>query len=214
MLRSDLKNLLGPTSPPFWLRALLFAVAYFLCAEIGNFLRPPAAGQTYVIFWLPTGLYVAVLLIHAPRQWGWFIGAALPANLAFDLSKGTPPYLILAFFASNTVQAALGAWLVQTFVSRQPRLRTVKEFFGFILAAGIGSTFFGALIGAGALWAAGLAKDFFAGGTDLVGQLRHGRVVVESGRYHLRAIPLIILGRFRNESAAAESSKESGCMVA
>jgi two-component system sensor histidine kinase UhpB len=160
MLRSELLRLFGPTPLPLWLRAILFAAVYYLCAVVGNFLTPATAGRTYVIFWLPAGLYVAVLLLHAPRQWGWFIAAALPANLAFDLTKGTPLYLIIAFYASNTVQATLGAWLVQTFVSPQTRLRNVKEFFGFIALAGIFSTVFGALIGAGALHAAGLNGDF------------------------------------------------------
>lgn len=160
MLRSELRRLFGSAPPPFWLRALVFAVAYFLCAAAGDFLTPPASGRTYVIFWLPAGLYVAVLLLHAPRQWGWFIAAALPANLAFDLTKGTPFYLILAFYLSNTVQATLGAWLVQTFVSPTARLRTVKEFFGFLALAGIISTLFGALIGAGALYAVGWNNDF------------------------------------------------------
>ena len=161
MLRSELKRLFGPNPPPLWLRAVLFAAAYFLLAQTGNFLTPSASGKTYVIFWLPAGLYAAVLLLHAPRQWGWFIAAALPANLAFDLAKGTPVYLILAFYASNTVQATLGAWLVQTFVGRETRLRTVKEFFGFIGLAGIFSTAFGAFIGAGALHLAGLSDDLF-----------------------------------------------------
>ncbi len=161
MLRSELKRLFGPNPPPLWLRAVLFAAAYYLLAETGNFLTPPTSGKTYVIFWLPAGLYAAVLLLHAPRQWGWFIAAALPANLAFDLTKGTPVYLILVFYASNTVQATLGAWLVQTFVGRETRLRTVKEFFGFIGLAGIFSTAFGAFIGAGALHLAGLSGDLF-----------------------------------------------------
>ena len=149
MLRSELQRLFGPTPFPVWLRAILFAAAYYLCAEVGNFLTPATAERTYVIFWLPAGLYVAVLLLHAPRHWGWFIAAALPANLAFDLSKGTPFYLILVFYASNTVQATLGAWLVQTFVSRQTRLRNVKEFFGFIVLAvppvGVGNLAYGIL---------------------------------------------------------------------
>jgi integral membrane sensor domain MASE1 len=138
MLRDDLKSIFGPTSPPLWLRALRFAVAYFLCAEVGNFLTPP--GHTYVSFWLPVGLYVAVLLLNEQRHWAWFMVAALPANLLFDLLKGTPWQLGLAFYAANTLQAGLGAWLVQTLVAKQPRLRTVKEFFGFLALAGIFAT--------------------------------------------------------------------------
>lgn len=158
MLRSEPKSMFGSALSSPWFRALLFAAAYFLCAQIGNFLTPP--GRTDVIFWLPAGLYVAVLLLNEPRHWGWFIAAALPANLLFDLLKGTSWYLILAFYAANTLQAALGAWLVHTFVAKPTRLRTVKEFFGFLALAGIFATAWGAIVGAGVLHAAGLSEDF------------------------------------------------------
>jgi PAS domain S-box-containing protein len=148
----------GSALPSPWFRALLFAATYFLCAQIGNFLTPP--GRTDVIFWLPAGLYVAVLLLNEPRHWGWFMAAALPANLIFDLLKGTSWYLVLAFYAANTLQAALGAWLVHTFVAKPTRLRTVKEFFGFLALAGIFATALGAIVGAGVLHAAGLSEDF------------------------------------------------------
>ena len=66
MLRFGWKDIFGQNPSPLWLRVLLFGLGYFLCAEVGRFLSP--AGGTYVSFWLPAGLYVAVLLLNERRD--------------------------------------------------------------------------------------------------------------------------------------------------
>src|SRR3989441_13222525 len=84
-------------------RAVLFSVAYFVCAEAGGFLS--VRDSSYVSFWLPAGLYVSVLLLNERRAWPWLALAAFPANLAFDLFHGTKFVAILIFYSANTVQA-------------------------------------------------------------------------------------------------------------
>jgi len=158
MLRSGLKNIFGPNPSPLWLRALLFGIAYFLCAEAGRFLSPP--GGTYVSFWLPAGLYVSVLLLNERRDWLWLVLAATAANFLFDVIKGTAWPLVLVFCAANALQATLGAWLVQRFVTKRPSLATVKEFFGLLGLAGILATFLGAVIVASVLSLAGLSPSW------------------------------------------------------
>src|SRR5690606_10294294 len=67
-------------------------------------------------------------------------------------------------YVANTLQAVLGAWLVQTFVSKRVTFSTVKEFFGFFAFAGLFPTLLGAIIGAGVLHFSGLANDVLQAG--------------------------------------------------
>lgn len=158
MLRNGLADAIGLRSSPLWLRAVLFGLAFFVCAILGEYLSP--RGHAYVSFWLPAGLFVAVLLLQERRDWPWLILAGLPANVCFDVLKGVPWYLGALFYVGNTVQAVLGAWLVERFVVRRPAFRTVKEFFGYLGLAGILATLPGAALGAAALYLAGLDGDF------------------------------------------------------
>jgi signal transduction histidine kinase len=148
----------GGGSLPEWQRALLFGVAYYLVAELGRFLS--VRDSTYISFWLPAGLYVAVLLLNETRTWPWLVVAGFAANLAFDLMHGTNLVVALLFCATNVVQSVSGAWLVRRFVRERPRLTTVKEFFGFMGFAAVLSNILGAAMGAATLVAFGLSDSF------------------------------------------------------
>lgn len=141
-----------------WRRAALFSLAYFLCAWLGSFLS--VRNNTSVSFWLPAGLYVAVLLMNERRDWWWFVLAAFPANLVFDLLRGTSIIPILFFYAANTVQSVTGAWLVKQFVAARPTLATLKEFIGLVFFSAVLSTMLGAAIGAATLVACGFSHSF------------------------------------------------------
>src|SRR5262245_37001744 len=147
MSRNGAQRIFGRITEPLWLRALLFSLAYFTSAEVGGYLS--ARGGTYVSFWLPAGLYVAVLLLNAQRDWPWLILGALVGNFAFDLLHGTKPVIIFLFFFANTVQSGLGAWLTKRFVAKRPTLSTLREFVGLLGFAAILGTMIGAVIGAG-----------------------------------------------------------------
>ncbi len=77
------------TSRSLWQKAAWFGTAYFFCAEVSSYLS--ARGGTFVSFWLPAGLSVAVLLLNRTRDWPWFLLAALPANFSFDLLHDPKP---------------------------------------------------------------------------------------------------------------------------
>src|SRR5215469_6112271 len=115
-----------PNPFPLWVRASLFAVAYFACAELGNLLS--IRDGVDVSFWLPAGLFVAVLLLAERPDWPWLIGAAVLANALFDSIKGAKPVLIVLFVGGNVLQALLGAWLLRRFIGKKPNFTTVKEF--------------------------------------------------------------------------------------
>jgi PAS domain S-box-containing protein len=143
---------------PLWQRAALFGVAYFICAEAGSFLS--VRGGTFLAFWLPAGLFLAVLLLNSTHDWPWLVLAVLPANLLFDHFYGTKFLMILAFYCANAIQAVTGAWLVRRFVAERPTLANLKEFFGVVGFAAIFSSMLGAAIGAGALVYFGLSRSF------------------------------------------------------
>ena len=141
--------------PPLWVRAVVFGVAYLACATLGRFLsfRPEA----FISFWLPSGLFVATLLIHERRHWPAFIVAGWLANTGFDLSNGQTLQITTLFSLANTLNAATGAWLVQRFITERPTLGTMREVAGLLslttisaaLGASIGAAVVAHLLGAG-----------------------------------------------------------------
>src|SRR6266851_10421390 len=155
---SKFARILGRIPFPLWRRAVLFSVAYLVCAEAGSFLS--VRSILYVSFWLPAGLYVSVLLLNEGRAWPWLVLAAFPANLLFDLFHGTKFVSILLFYCANTVQAVTGAWLVRRFVAERPTLATLKEFVGLLGFAAVLSPTLGATLGAATLSITGLSHSF------------------------------------------------------
>jgi PAS domain S-box-containing protein len=151
-------NPFGQAPTSLWLRAVWFSIGYFLCAEASIFLYVP--GSPFIAIWLPTGLYVAVLLLNRTRDWPWLVLAVLPANLVFDFWHGTKLTSILVFYCTNTVEAVVGAWLVRRFVAERPTLASLKEFLGLMGFSAVFSTMLGATISAGMLTALGASHSF------------------------------------------------------
>jgi PAS domain S-box-containing protein len=141
-----------------WQRAVIFCLAFWASAKVSQFLC--ATGSSYVSFWLPAGIYVAVLLRNPSRTWPWFLLAALIANLAFDLPHGTPFGTTLGFYLANTVQALTGALLVRRFVAVRPDISILKEFLGLAVCAAGLATLIGATIGATTIISSGLGHSF------------------------------------------------------
>lgn len=151
------------TSLPLWATVLLFALGYLACAGLGRFLS--LNPHKFVAFWLPSGLYVATLLLQPRRAWPWFVGAAVAANLTFDLLNGQRALLSLCFCAGNSLEALAGAWLVQRFVSPRPSLTSAPEVLGLLFFSALLSTTLSATIGATTLTQFAGAPSF--GGTWL-----------------------------------------------
>ncbi|HUB87993.1 MAG TPA: PAS domain S-box protein, partial [Verrucomicrobiae bacterium] len=137
---------------------LLFYISYVISAVVGSSLS--ATDGTFVSFWLPAGLYLAALLLAEYREWPWLAVTALAANFSFDLWHGTKPEVICFFFAANTIQTVVGAWLVRKFVAERPRLATLKEFAGLLFFAAVFSAMLGAIIGGATLVHFGMSKSF------------------------------------------------------
>jgi PAS domain S-box-containing protein len=141
-----------------WQRAVLFSVAYFICAVAGSYLS--ARGATYVSFWIPAGLSIAVLLLNRTRDWPWLLLAVVLANYLFDYFHGTRSEVAVFFCCANLVEMLLGAWLVRTFVGECPPLKTLGEFIGLMFFGSVINSMFSAAIGAAALVHFGLSHSF------------------------------------------------------
>ena len=121
---------------PSWARAslgpLAVAVAYFLGAQLGFVLRFPPA--TTSILWPPNAILTAALLLTPPRRWWMFLLAAFPAHLAVQLPVGWPVGLILTLFATNCLEAVIGAGLVHRLSDAPDRFDTLRRAALFVAA--------------------------------------------------------------------------------
>jgi PAS domain S-box-containing protein len=122
-----------------------FALAYFLLAELSNFLSYKPSN--FATFWLPSGLFVAVLLLNKRTSWPWFILGAYLANVGSDLIHSRELLVSFSFCTGNCLEALAGAWLVQRFISPQLRLASLREVLGLIACAAMISTAVSATIG-------------------------------------------------------------------
>jgi diguanylate cyclase (GGDEF)-like protein len=129
----------------------VLGATYFEAATFGLKLAYVHASATAV--WAPTGIALAALLMFGTRLWpGVFLGALL-------VNVTTPGNLATACFvaAGNTLEALLGAILVQRYANGRTFLYDPRSFFRFVLLAALGSTVIGATTGLSALTALGFA---------------------------------------------------------
>lgn len=132
---------------PGWGWVAGFGLAYFGCAAVGHLLavRP----ETVVNFWLPSGLFVAALLLTEGRQWPGLVLAAALANVSFDLLlHGQPLPISLLIGGGNCLEAVAGAWLVRRWVAERPTLQSVREVSGLTLWSALLSTCLSPTVGA------------------------------------------------------------------
>lgn len=119
---------------------------YFVTAKFGLNIDPVSGFATLV--WLPTGISLAVLLLLGYRFWP---AIALGAFLA-NFSTGAPLLVALAMSLGNTLEAALGVFLLKKIIDFRPSLDTLKDVLGLVILAAVFSTLVSATIGTSALW--------------------------------------------------------------
>jgi signal transduction histidine kinase len=112
--------------------AALVGLSYYLGARIG--LALTFAPVPVSVLWPPNSLLLAALIL-TPKRWWWAaIAGALPAHLLAELQGGVPIAMVLGWFASNTVEAVIGASIVLAF-SDARGLRTLRSVLAFCAAA-------------------------------------------------------------------------------
>jgi len=145
-------NALNMNRWPWLLRIVAFTAVYFIAGKLGLSLAFFHASATPV--WPCTGLALTALLLVGYRFWpGVWLGAFL-VNLS---TYGT--VLTSASIATgNTLEALLGAYLINRFANGRCVFDRAADTFKFILLAGAASTALSATIGVTTLASAGLAE--------------------------------------------------------
>ena len=112
----------------------VLAAIYFVLAKLSLLLAIPPGYATAV--WPPSGLAVAAILLAGNRLWpGIWLGAAL-ANLSVHTS-GVAAVLI---GTGNTLEALVGAALIQRWIGLPGRFESGEDVFKFVAIAAFAST--------------------------------------------------------------------------
>jgi len=128
----------------------ILTVAYFIAGKLGLMLASLHASASPV--WPPAGMAVAALLLFGYRAWpAIFIGAFL-VNVTTAGNVATS----FAIAAGNTLEALVGAWLVNRFAGGRAVFDRPQGVFKFALAAAI-STIISPTFGVTGLALAGFA---------------------------------------------------------
>jgi PAS domain S-box-containing protein len=142
-----------------WLgEVMAVALAFYLGARLGRTVASPPGFTT--VFWPPSGIAIAALLILGQRVWpGVLLGAALSTNWSgIDFSSSISVFRVLAIGGSidagAVLQAVLGAALLRGVLREQNPLERFSEamkFCGVALAVSL----VGATVGISSLWLGG-----------------------------------------------------------
>ncbi len=183
--------------------AVIFA-AYFITARIGLSLDAVSGFATLV--WAPTGIALAAILILGYRYWPGIMLAAFLVNLTTE----APPLVALGISIGNTLEALVGAYLLNRFVKFQKSLERVKDVLGLVVLAALFSTLVSATIGVLSLLLGGVITASAYGSTwiawwvgDMLGALvvaplllvwsERLRTAIDLRRFFKAMIPVVIL---------------------
>ncbi len=114
-----------------WFRIAAPATAYFVTAKIG--LTLALVGHSVTLFWPPSGLALATLLLFGLRLWpGVLLGALLT-----NFSAGLPIVSAIGISMGSTVEAWLGAYLLLRLVRFDIDLASMRDVFRLFWWGGI-----------------------------------------------------------------------------
>ena len=138
--------------------AVAVCIGYFIGANIGFVLRLPPA--TPSIIWPPNSILTAALLLAPPKRWWIYLLAALPAHLVAELPIISPTSLVFSLYATNCLEALIGASSVRLLSSAPTRFDTMPRVAAFVLGVGILGPFLSSFVDAAAV--AALAGEPYA----------------------------------------------------
>jgi len=134
---------------PYPAAVALLAVLYFAIAKLG--LLAAVAQAVVSSAWPPAGLALAALLLIGVRHWP---GIAIAAFLV-NLSAGVPLAGAAGIGLGNTIEAVVGALLLQRVARFRPSLERLRDVLALVLLAAAVSTAVSATIGVASLWLSG-----------------------------------------------------------
>jgi integral membrane sensor domain MASE1 len=126
------------------LLALALALVYFGSAKLG--LTLAFSNESVTAVWPPTGIALAALVLWGRGLWPGVLLGAFLANVTTDV----PVYTAAGIAVGNTLEAVVGAWLLERFGFR-PSLVRLRDVFVLVGLAGLISTTVSATIGVASL---------------------------------------------------------------
>ncbi len=134
---------------PYPAAVAVLAVLYFAAAKLG--LLAAVAQAVVSSAWPPAGIALAALVLFGIRYWpGIAIGAFL-----LNASSGVPLAAAAGIGLGNTLEAVVGALLLQRVVRFRPSLDRLRDVVALALLAAAVSTTVSATIGVTSLWLSG-----------------------------------------------------------
>ncbi|MDO8412304.1 MAG: EAL domain-containing protein [Gallionellaceae bacterium] len=128
------------------LRIGMLALAYFVTAQIG--LELPLVGRLVGLFWPPSGIALAALLLFGVQLWPGILLGALASNLI----SGLPFLAAFGISVGAAGEAALGAYLLNRYSRFNIDLHDVYDIFRLLFWGAVVSTLIGAA--SGGIWLA------------------------------------------------------------
>jgi integral membrane sensor domain MASE1/anti-sigma regulatory factor (Ser/Thr protein kinase) len=123
---------------------LALAAAYFGSAKLG--LALAFSNESVTAVWPPTGIALAALFLWGRNLWPGVLLGAFLANVTTDV----PVYTAAGIAVGNTLEAAVGAWLLERFDFR-PTLLRLRDLFVLVVFGAVISTAISATIGVASL---------------------------------------------------------------
>ena len=123
---------------------LVLAGAYYASAKLG--LELAFTNESVTAVWPPTGIALAALVLWGRGLWPGVLLGAFLANVTTDV----PVYTAAGIAVGNTLEAVVGAWLLERIGFRATLLR-LRDIFALVLLAGVVSTAISATIGVASL---------------------------------------------------------------
>jgi integral membrane sensor domain MASE1/anti-sigma regulatory factor (Ser/Thr protein kinase) len=123
---------------------LVLALAYFASAKLG--LKLAFANESVTAIWPPTGIALAALVLWGRSLWPGVLLGAFLANVTTDV----PVYTATGIAVGNTLEAVIGAWLLDR-VGFRPTLERLRDIFALLLLGAVVSTAVSATIGVASL---------------------------------------------------------------
>jgi PAS domain S-box-containing protein len=132
------------------------ALVYLVAAKLG--LQLALVNKYATAVWPPTGIALAALLIGGYRLWPGVLIGAFVANVTTGETLSVSAVLAsLGIAMGNTLEAVLGAYLVNRFAGGRRAFDRAADVFRFAAVAGLASTAVSATVGVSTLLIAGLA---------------------------------------------------------
>jgi integral membrane sensor domain MASE1 len=123
---------------------LALALIYFASAKLG--LTLAFSNESVTTIWPPTGIALAALVLWGRGLWPGILLGAFLANVTTDV----PVYTAAGIAVGNTLEAVVGAWLLERF-SFRPTLLRLRDLFALVVLGAVISTAVSATIGLASL---------------------------------------------------------------